>query len=289
MIPVLLHLGPIPIYSFGVMVAMGFLAGNFALSRECQRRGYDAGLADTIVVCGAIAGFVGSRIYDVFDNWPAYMAHPWSIVVSGAGFVWYGGLIGGLLSTWLIARQRKIPFVTITDMCAAPLVLGMAFGRMGCLLSGDGDWGLPSTLPWAMAFPKAIVGWHGDLHLADGGFIPATVLKLGSRGALVDGFFPGVRVHPAPIYEVILYLTIFGVIWATRKRATFDGELLCLYLILAGAARFLVEFVRINPRVIWGLSEAQILSIPMIAAGAVLWYWLSRRPHNVEAREALSA
>jgi phosphatidylglycerol:prolipoprotein diacylglycerol transferase len=289
MIPILLHLGPIPIYSFGVMAALGFLAGNFFLSLECRRRGYDSGLADSIVVWGALAGFAGSRIYDVFDNWSEYMAHPSSIVLSGAGFVWYGGLIGGIFSTWVIARYRKIPFLSITDMCAAPLMLGMAFGRMGCLLSGDGDWGLTSTLPWAMAFPRAIVGWHGDLHLADGGFIPATVLKLNSAGALVDGFFPGVRVHPTPIYEVILYVAIFGIIWAMRTRAKFDGELLCLYLILAGGARFVVEFVRINPRVMWGLSEAQLISLPMIAAGAIAWAWLSRRPQALESRAALTA
>lgn len=289
MIPVLFHIGSFPIYSFGVMAALGFLSANFVLSLECRRRGYDAGLADSIVVWGAIAGFGGSRIYDVFDNWNQYMAHPWSIVLSGAGFVWYGGFIGGLLSTLIIARIRKVSFLTITDMCAAPLVLGMAFGRMGCLLSGDGDWGLASTVPWAMAYPRAIVGWHGDLHLAGGGFIPATVLKLGPGGTLVDGFFPGVLVHPAPIYEIIMYLAIFAVIWGMRKRATFNGELLCLYLILAGAARFVVEFVRINPRVMWGLSEAQVISIPMVGAGFVLWYWLSRRSPHIETREALSA
>jgi phosphatidylglycerol:prolipoprotein diacylglycerol transferase len=289
MIPILLHLGPVPIYSFGVMVALGFLAGNFALSLECQRRGYDSGLADSIVVCGAIAGFAGARIYDVFDNWSEYMVHPSSSVLSGAGFVWYGGLIAGILSTWIIARYRKIPFLTIADMCAAPLALGMAFGRMGCLLSGDGDWGLPSTLPWAMAYPRAIVGWHGDLHLADGGFLPATVLKLDRTGALVDGFFPGVRVHPAPIYEVVLYLAIFGIIWSMRQRARFNGELLCLYLMLAGTARFMVEFLRINPRVMWGLSEAQLISVPMIAAGLIAWAWLSRRPQTLESRAALTA
>jgi phosphatidylglycerol:prolipoprotein diacylglycerol transferase len=289
MIPVLFRLGPLPIYSFGVMVALGFLTGNFLLTRECKRRGYDPGLADAIVVIGAFSGFVASRIYDVFDHWSEYMAHPWSIAFSGAGFVWYGGLIGGIVSTWFVARYYKVRFLTVTDMCAAPLILGQAFGRMGCQLSGDGDWGLPSTLPWAMAYPKAIIGWHGDLPMADGGILPSTVLKLDPHGALVDGFFAGVRVHPAPIYEVIIYVAIFALLWSMRKRATFEGQLLCLYLILGGAARFLVEFVRINPRIAWGLSEAQLISIVMIISGAMAWYLWSRRPRAVMEAAAMRA
>lgn len=289
MIPVLLRLGPLTIYSFGVMAALGFLTGNFLLTRECKRRGFDPRLADAIVVIGAIGGFAASRVYDVFDHWSEYMAHPWSIVLSGAGFVWYGGLIGGIVSTWFVARHYKVRFLTVADMCAAPLILGQAFGRMGCQLSGDGDWGLPSTLPWAMAYPKAIIGWHGDVQMPDAGIVPSTVLKLDPHGALVDGFFAGVRVHPAPIYEVIMYVAIFALLWSMRKRATFEGQLLCLYLILGGAARFLVEFVRINPRIAWGLSEAQLISVLMIIGGATAWYLWSRRPRAVAEVAALRA
>jgi phosphatidylglycerol:prolipoprotein diacylglycerol transferase len=289
MIPVLFHLGPLPIYSFGVMAALGFLAADLTLTLECRRSGIDPSLADTIVVWAAIAGFGGSRIYDVFDHWSDYMAHPASIVLSGAGFVWYGGLIGGIVSTWLISRRFKLSFVTVADMCAAPLILGQAFGRMGCLLSGDGDWGLPSTLPWAMSFPKAIVGWHGDLHLADGGFIPASVLKLDPHGNLVDGFFPGVRVHPTPIYEVLMFLAIFAFMWSMRTRSSFPGQQLCLYLILSGVERLLVEFLRINPRVLWGLSEAQLISIVAISAGVAGWLWLAGRQTAVEPGVALRA
>jgi phosphatidylglycerol---prolipoprotein diacylglyceryl transferase len=289
MIPVFFHLGSLPIYSFGVMAALGFLVGNFLLTRECKRRGYDPGLADAIVVFGAISGFAASRIYDVFDHYAEYMAHPWSIILSGAGFVWYGGLIGGIISTWAVARYYKVRFLAVTDMCSAPLILGQAFGRMGCQLSGDGDWGLPSTLPWAMAYPKAIIGWHGDLHLPDGGFIPSTVLKLDPNRTLVDGFFPGVRVHPAPIYEVILYVAIFAVLWSMRKRIAFEGQQLCLYLILGGAARFMVEFVRINPRVALGLTEAQLISIAMIVGGAIAWLALSRRPQAFPAAAPMRA
>jgi phosphatidylglycerol---prolipoprotein diacylglyceryl transferase len=279
MIPILFQLGPITIYSYGLMMALGFIAGDLLLNRECHRRGYSSDLGTAVVVWGAIGGIAGARVYDVFDNWPSYMAHPLSIIFSGAGFVWYGGLIGGIIATWLVARYYQISFLTVADMCAAPLALGMAFGRMGCQLSGDGDWGLPSHLPWAMAYPRGIVGWGPD-----------TVLKLDRDDHLVSGFYPGVRVQPTPIYEAILYVGIFCFLWSMRKRLKLEGEALYLYLILAGAARFMVEFVRINPRVLWGLSEAQIISAIMVAVGAVAWYWASSRRTVSNARqEALRA
>src|SRR5215469_13218986 len=280
MIPVILRVGPVTIYSYGLMMALGFIVGDLLLSHECRRRGLNPELGTAIIVWGAIGGLGGARIYDVFDNWSTYMSHPASIIFSGAGFVWYGGLFGGIVSTWLVARRYRVSFLTVADMCAAPLVLGMAFGRMGCQLSGDGDWGLPSRLPWAMAYPRAIVGWG-----------PESVLKLDSHGNLVPGFFPGVRVHPTPIYEAILYAAIFWFLWSIRKKVTLQGELLYLYLILVGAARFMVEFVRINPRVLWGLSEAQIISLLMIAIGGPAWYWSSRRRAEITSanREALRA
>lgn len=289
MLPVLFHLGPITVYSFGVMAALGFVVAGYLIGIECCERGYQPGMADSLVVFGAIAGFAGSRIYDVFDNWPEYAGHPWSIIFSGAGFVWYGGFIGGFISAYLVARYYKVPFLIVADICAAPLVLGMAFGRMGCQLSGDGDWGLPSTLPWAMAYPHAIVGWHGDLHLPNGSLLPSTVLKLGSHWTLVDGFFPGVRVHPTPIYEIIMYVAIFALLWSMRRRIKFNGERMCLYMILAGSARFLVEFLRINPRVFWCFSEAQLFSILMIIVGFALYYTLSSPAIVVEHELAMRA
>jgi phosphatidylglycerol:prolipoprotein diacylglycerol transferase len=252
--------------------------GDFIVTHECRRRGYNPEMANALVVWGAIGGIVGARIYDVADDWPAYAAHPASIVFSGAGFVWYGGLIGGIIATWLVARYYGISFLTVADMGAPAVVLGQAFGRMGCQLSGDGDWGLPSKLPWAMAYPKAIVGWN-----------PETVLKLNAHGQLVSGFYPGVRVHPTPIYEAILYVLVFLALWSWRKKAAAEGQLLYMYLVFAGAARFLVEFLRINPRVLWGLSEAQLISIVMMVAGAAAWYWSAAHQPHAESRAAARA
>ena len=277
MIPVLLHLGPITIYSYGLMMAMGFIAGDLILTRECRRRGVNPDFANAIVIYGAIGGIVGARIYDVFDNWPAYASNPWSIVFSGAGFVWYGGFIGGVTAAAIVSRYYKIPILRSFDMCAPALILGQAFGRLGCQLSGDGDWGLPSTLPWAMAYPNAIVGWNAR-----------SVLALDAHDNLVSGYFPGVRVHPAPVYESLAYFAIFCLMWSIRKKAP-EGRLISLYLLLEGLARFLVEFVRINPRVAFGLTEAQLISLVMITLGLALWAATASRQATVEAPSAMHA
>ncbi len=278
MIPVLFHIGPLAVYSYGMMMALGFLAADYVITLECRRRAITTEYASSIVVWSAIVGIASSRILDIINNFPTYWADPKSMVLSGSGFVWYGGLFGGILATYLVSRYYKIPFLRTADMCAPALAIGQAIGRIGCQLSGDGDWGLPSTLPWAMSYPRAIVGWNSQ-----------TVLKLDEHGQLVSGFFPGVRVHPAPIYETLLYTGIFIVLWKLRTRGLVDGRLFYLYLILAGAARFLVEFIRVNPRIFAGLSEAQLIGIGMIIIGSAAWYWSGARGEAAPAKDALRA
>jgi phosphatidylglycerol---prolipoprotein diacylglyceryl transferase len=266
MIPVLFKLGPITVYSYGMMMALGFLAADFVIGSECKRRGLNTDFASSLVVWAAIAGIACSRLYSVIDNFSSYMHDPWSIIFSGSGFVWYGGLIGGLLSSYFVARRYKINFLTAADMAGPALVIGQALGRIGCHLSGDGDWGMPTTLPWGVQYPNAIVGWNGN-----------TVLKLDSQDHLVSGFYPGVHVHPTPIYEAILYTLIFWFLWSRRKETKVPGQLFYLYMMLAGAARFMVEFLRVNPRVFMGLSEAQLIAIAMMVIGTSLYLYSARR------------
>ncbi len=267
MIPVLLHLGPITIYSYGLMMALGFLAADFVIASECRRRGIATEFSSAVVVWAAIAGLAGARLLDIFNNLPVYLADPKTIVFSGAGFVWYGGLIGGIAAAYLVSRYFKVRFAITVDMCAPALAIGQAIGRIGCQLSGDGDWGAISKLPWAMAYPHAIVGWIGR-----------NVAAIGPHNTLIYPFPPdapvpaGVRVHPAPVYETILYLIVFAILWSMRRRNRVDGRLFYLYLMLAGLSRFAVEFVRINPRVMLGLSEAQLIAIAMMVIGAAAWF-----------------
>jgi phosphatidylglycerol:prolipoprotein diacylglycerol transferase len=278
MIPVLFHIGPLSVYSYGMMMALGFLAADYVITLECRRRGIVTEYASSIVVWAAILGISSARVLDILNNFSSYLADPKSMILSGSGFVWYGGLLGGILGAYLVSRYYNIGFLKTTDMCAPALAIGQAIGRLGCQLSGDGDWGLPSRLPWAMAYPRAIVGWNSQ-----------TVLKLDAHGQLVSGFFPGVRVHPAPIYETLLYTGVFVILWRLRGKGLADGRLFFLYLMLAGAARFMVEFVRINPRVFIGLSEAQLIAIAMIIFGSVVWLLVGARHERVAAKQAIHA
>jgi phosphatidylglycerol---prolipoprotein diacylglyceryl transferase len=278
MIPVLFHFGPLTVYSFGMMMAFGFLAADYVIRLECKRRGFDLDYSSSVVIAAAVAGIVGSRIYAIADDLPTYLADPKSMIFSGSGFVFYGGMIGGILGAYLVSRWYRISFAVTADMCAPALAIGQAIGRQGCQLAGDGDWGLPSKLPWAMAYPRAIVGWNAD-----------TVLKLDDHYRLVSGYFPGVRVHPAPIYETILYLGVFAILWSMRKRSEPAGRLMYWYLLLAGFCRFMVEFVRINPRVFHGLSEAQLIAFAMMVLGAIaLALTAKRKPIASDDRPAIT-
>lgn len=278
MIPVLFHFGPLTVYSFGMMMALGFLAADYVIRLECKRHGFDPDYSSSVVIAAAVAGIVGSRIYAIADDLPTYLADPKSMIFSGSGFVFYGGMIGGILGAYWVSRWYRISFAVTADMCAPALAIGQAIGRQGCQLAGDGDWGLPSKLPWAMAYPRAIVGWNAD-----------TVLKLDDQYRLVSGFFPGVRVHPAPIYETILYLGVFAILWSMRKRSEPAGRLMYWYLLLAGFCRFMVEFVRINPRVFHGLSEAQLIAFAMMVLGAIaLALTAKRKPIASDDRPAMT-
>lgn len=271
MIPVLFKLGPITVYSYGLMMALGFLAADLVISSECKRRGLNSDFASALVVWSAISGIACSRLYSVIDNFSVYAHDSWSIIFSGSGFVWYGGLIGGLLSSFLVARYYGVSVGATADMAGPALVIGQALGRIGCLVSGDGDWGVPTTLPWGMQFPNAIVGWNAN-----------TVLSVDSQHHLVSAFFPGVRVHPTPIYEAVAYTLIFLFLWSRRTKTTVPGQIFYLYMMLAGTARFLVEFLRVNPRVFMGLSEAQLIALVMMVLGTTLYIYSAMRSRKDE-------
>jgi len=257
MYPVLLHLGPLTIYSFGLMMAIAFLTGTYFTGQELTRRGLNGEAASGMVFWAAVGGLAGARVFSIAEDWGHFVSDPVHFLFSGAGFVWYGGLIGGCIAvSWSIYRHQ-LPWLTTVDCIAPALVLAHAIGRVGCQLAGDGDWGRETTLPWGMAYPHAIIGWDKP---------------------------PGVYVHPAPLYECLAYTSIFLFLWSIRKRALPPGTLFWWYLVLASAARFLIEFVRVNNRVVLGLTTAQLISIMLIAIGG--WKLLSAlaTPMPVPAR-----
>jgi phosphatidylglycerol:prolipoprotein diacylglycerol transferase len=245
-----LHLGPIAIHWFGIFFALGIFVGLAVASREFERRRLGDDLATTTVLCGAIGGFLGARLWVIVETWPAFVHTPGSFILGGGGLAWYGGLVGGTLAVTVLFRVRHVPWLLGADAMAPALAVGQAIGRIGCQVAGDGDWGAETTLPWGMAYPHAVVGWDKA---------------------------PGVRVHPTPLYECAAYLLVFLFLVRRRRASVSVGTQFAWYLVLVGLARFAVDFVRINPRVLVGLTMAQIMSMVSVALGAVM---LLRRPRE---------
>ena len=250
MLPDNLHIGPIPIHWFGIFLALSLLVAGMVLSREFRRSALSSDQGWETIVWGAIGGLIGARLWVIGEQWGTFLESPVRFAFSSGGLAWYGGLAGGTLAATLYFRRQSIPWLTGADATAPSLAIGQAIGRIGCQVSGDGDWGQETTLPWGMAYPNAVVGWDKP---------------------------PGVLVHPTPIYEFVAYAAVFLYLLKLRGRAPAPGTSFGSYLVLVGIARFLVEFVRINPRVVAGLTLAQIVSTLVVVIGV----WLiarARRP-----------
>jgi phosphatidylglycerol:prolipoprotein diacylglycerol transferase len=241
------------------MVAAAFVAAGVVMHRDFARKGEPTDLAWAMVICALAGGLVGARLHLALEHPAAFAAAPAAFLTSRSGFVWYGGLLGGVLATLWPIRRAGVRWTSAADTAAPALALGLALGRVGCHLSGDGDWGVPTTLPWAVAYTDGISPWPHP---------------------------PGVRVHPAALYECAALLALFAGLWWSRHRLRSAGTLFATYLVGAGAIRFFVEYVRTNEPVAFGLTEAQWLSA-VIAVGAAGWLIVrrvARTPRAVRAR-----
>src|SRR6202165_1123783 len=288
MIP-FLHLGPLTIPTFGLMVATGLLAAAYILQADFDRRraqfvksGYlksggkpshhDEGFL--IIGVAGLAGLVGARLYHVLETPRELIADP-SVLISRFGFAWFGGFLGGLMALLFLARHYEVPALEFMDLCSPAAAVGYAIGRIGCLLSGDGDYGVPTSLPWGMSFPNGVVPttgiWDPESH---------------SGVCLKYGLPENCTVHPTPLYEFFLWLAIAAFLWHMGTKALrgpkAQGEIFCNYLILTGVARFLVEIIRINPRSFFGLSNAQAASVLSIVVGAVLLWRIKGQFHALK-------
>jgi phosphatidylglycerol:prolipoprotein diacylglycerol transferase len=239
-----IHLGPITLQTFGIMFALAFIAAGALIARRLQEWGKPPDWAYELILAGLVGGLVGARLDVIVENYDSVKDDLLGNIFSGAGLVWYGGAIGGAAGVGLWAWRRRMLNAALLDLCAAPLALGYAIGRVGCQVSGDGDYGKAWDGPWAMAYP--------------------------------DGTEPTDQtVHPTPIYETLSMGLVAYLLWRLRDRFQ-AGVLFSIYLVLAGAERFLVEFVRRNDQVLVGLTEAQLFSLAMIAGGAA-WLIAKRR------------
>jgi phosphatidylglycerol:prolipoprotein diacylglycerol transferase len=242
-----IHIGRFSIGTFGIMLWLAAVAACFVLHRNFRRWKIDAD-AIGIVAIATVAGVVGAKFWHVFEDPQALIHSPLAAIFDRAGFAWFGGLVAGILALLWQGRSYGIGGLKILDLATSCAAVGYGVGRLGCLTSGDGDYGIPTTLPWGMSFPN--------------GLVPTSA-----------------RVHPTPVYELIAALLIAWVLWrrGAPERPKPLGQLTGEYLILTGLARFLVEFIRINPKLYWGMSNAQVASIGSIIVGAGLVVWARRR------------
>lgn len=240
MLPVLFRIGSFEITSFGVMVALGALTGLWVFRRELTRAGLPDAALDAAVY-GLVGGLLGAKLLYVFEHLDE--ASFLALFLDRGGMSWFGGFVGGLIAGYGTIRARRWPLVPVLAAATPALAVGQLLGRIGCFLVGD-DYGRPTSLPWGVAFPRGL---------------PPTLE----------------RVHPTQLYEAAFLAVLAWALIRWRRKGVADRTVLGRYFVIAGAFRFLLEFVRVNVRVLGPLTVAHCFALAVVALGIVI---LLRRP-----------
>jgi len=233
-----ISIGPLDLKTFGICFALAFVCSGAIFGRRLRELGKPADWTYEAVFAALIGGLVGSRVDFLIQNWDDVSGDVIGNIFSGSGLVFFGGLLGGAVGVLLWAWWRNWLGWALLDTSAAPIAIGYAVGRIGCQVSGDGDYGIESDLPWAMAYPEGTVPTQDT-------------------------------VHPTPVYETLVMGLATLVLWHLRDRFA-PGVLFGLYLVIAGVERFLVELIRRNDSVVSGLTLAQLFSLALLALGGAI-------------------
>jgi phosphatidylglycerol---prolipoprotein diacylglyceryl transferase len=236
-----IELGPLTLQTFGLMLGLAFVVAGLFAHRYLKEIGRPPDWAYEMTFAAIVGGIVGARLWAVIENWDDAKDDIFGSLLSGSGLVFYGGLLGGAIAVLGWARWRGVLDLKTLDTAAVPLAAAYGIGRIGCQLAGDGDYGKAWDGPWAMAYPD--------------GTVPTTE-----------------EVHPTPVYETLTMAVITWFLWSRRHKLP-PGGLFALYLVLAGAERFLVEFLRRNDRIVAGLTLPQLIALAIFVGGAI---WLLR-------------
>ncbi len=253
MYPKLFEIGPVPVYSYGLMLGLAFLVGSALFSRELKRNGMDENIGVAVTFLALIGGIIGSKLFYILEEWNFGSGMPLSsyftkdVLLSPSGLTFYGGLILAIVLMIVYCKIKKLSVLKMFDMMSPSAALGYGLARVGCHLSGDGDYGIPVNGTF----------WEFLGYSYVNGTVPTK---------------EGVLVHPTSIYEFIAAILIFLFLWHNRARYKTPGIIFAYYLILSGIERLLIEIIRLNPRVAFGLSQAQIISVGMIIFGVILLY-----------------
>jgi phosphatidylglycerol:prolipoprotein diacylglycerol transferase len=252
--PILFQFSGLTLYSFGLIVAIAFLVGTLWIAVRARRIGEDANLYLEGMLWFIIAAIAGARLFYIFFFPQEFLADPVRVLFSQGGLVWYGGMAGVSLAVILFTRLKKLSLWRFADVMTPPAAIGLAIGRIGCLMAGC-CYGGPCDLPWAIHYPAG----H-ETHPAG--------------------------VHPAPLYESLALVLVTLMLARVDKHKRFDGETTWFFFILYGIVRFLLEYVR-GDRLVWiealNLSASQVISLAGIALGAGMLFYLSRRRPGSEA------
>ena len=239
-----IDLGPVTIQTFGLCLALALVSCGLIAAKRLRELGRPVDWAYEAVFASAVGGIAGAKVDWMIQNPEQASAAGVLDAIFGPGLVFFGGLLGGAVAVCAWAWRRGYLGYELVDLAAPAIALGYALGRIGCQLSGDGDYGVPSDLPWAMSYP--------------------------------DGTVPtDVEVHPAPIYELLAMGLVTMVLWRLRGRFA-PGVIFGLYLVLAGAERLLVEIIRRNDAVVAGLTLPQLISVAMLLGGSAFIAWRVR-------------
>ena len=257
-----INIGSWHIGTFGLLLWLAAVAATYLLHRNFVRHGVDAD-ALNVVALVVVLGILGAKTWHELQSLSELRSamrqitaptwrHPMDILSEflfwfRAGFAWFGGMVAGVAMLMIMGRNARPEGLTgwwasirMLDLAAPAAALGYGVGRIGCLTSGDGDYGIKTTLPWGV-------------HMAPNALVPTRDL-----------------VQPTPIYEFLFSLALAWILWKLDSRSRSVGWLTGVYLVLSGLGRFLVEFVRINPRLYWGMSNAQVAALGSMLVGAII-------------------
>jgi phosphatidylglycerol---prolipoprotein diacylglyceryl transferase len=228
-----------------------------------------------ITIMALVFGLLGAKLFDIFENWGDFLKHPSDYIFSAQGLTFYGGLICAALAIWWYAKKHKIGFWHLNDAMAPTMMLAYSLGRIGCQVSGDGDWGIENTKPNPF-------GWLPDWMWSY--TYPHNVNEVGVKIAGCTDIkycneLP-VGVYPTPFYEIVACFILFLLIWSVRKKFKIPGTLFALYLILNGLERFFIEKIRVNTTInLFGFkpTQAEVISTLLFLGGVIIWVVLYRK------------
>jgi phosphatidylglycerol:prolipoprotein diacylglycerol transferase len=251
----------LPLPTFGIVVASAIVLATAVatrLVREYEALGRLPPRAHTfvtdMVLVSVLAAIVGARVFDILDNLDRFLIDPRSMIFTRGGFSIYGGLCFGIVAGVIFVKRRAVPVVPMLDATAPAIMLGYGIGRLGCQIAGDGDWGIAANM---LLKPSWLPNW-----------LWAQTYDGNIAGVIIAP--PGV--YPTPIYELMMALAIFWVLWRLRLHENRAGYLFSIYLLLAGFERLLIEKIRINTRYeVFGahITQAEAISLLLVIAGLV--------------------